>query len=191
MPSDRRAPASSRALSTLAAYAVVASCTPASTHGSLLAHGAGSRVAMSTFASGVSWSWADTWGSCEWSWGYAVGTAHDRAMKLRSALRQPVQRAAWLQNASTPVGELLLGLALSDQRAQNSGTPTVVSPVLGAMASGRFADEQGACESLLAHMKAAGKAAPVEGLGALTDEDARRAVAVVALECVQFETRGM
>ncbi|KAG8469307.1 hypothetical protein KFE25_007825 [Diacronema lutheri] len=147
---------------------------------------------MSAFSDDVSWEWSATWGSADWNWGYARGTAHDRAALLRSAVRSAEARSTW-QAARAPVGELILGLALAVQRAENMGRPSPLSDAMAALAAGQYSDEGSACEALLAQMEVHDPSnARLAAIAAMpASEERRRTIVLAALDCVQFAERGM
>lgn len=152
----------------------------------------GGAVAMSALGGGIPWGWSATWGSADWNWGYARGTAHDRAALLRSTLRSADARASWKEGPA-PAGELLLGLALAVQRAQNTGRPTPVTGVVGALFAGSLRDEESTCDALLEKLQASDRSSA--GLAAIAQMPAgaerNRKILAAALDSVQFTENGM
>ena len=65
-----------------------------------------------------------SWATPGWNWGYADGTAHDAAMRVRSALATRASRQSFLDAAAAGSADLetvKMALALKCQRARNHG----------------------------------------------------------------------
>mmetsp|Transcript_88793 Transcript_88793/g.250112 ORF Transcript_88793/g.250112 Transcript_88793/m.250112 type:complete len:209 (+) Transcript_88793:35-661(+) len=140
---------------------------------------------------------AERWGSPTWSWGTAVGDAHDAAAALRAKLAGTTERADWLEALikdpdAVPWEDVKLALALLWQRIACEGRdmpgPLGWSMLMSRMVDAVYEGEEGD-QILVADMDARLTQVP-EGNRA----DAatwRRAVAACAFQQLDFVVGGL
>jgi hypothetical protein len=131
---------------------------------------------------------SSSWSLPDWRWGYANGTAHDVAMRVRSALSTPQSRAGFLKSlrspdSAPPLDEVKMVLALAWQRARNYGYDDADwEGAMEDMAACRFEGEGGS-ERLAQAIRAR--------LGGGEAGSAVEALAAQSLDVLQFERRGL
>jgi len=132
---------------------------------------------------------AASWGTSEWNWGYASGTAHDEAAKLRPTLDTGAKRETFLktvESGETSSADIKLCFGLTWQQAtRREGGAQWVAPY-AALVAGEFEHSGENEEKEKAALAAALERLVPDEVRVRGDVDATLAAALRATQFVKY-----